>query len=228
MPDDHAAEILGPGTVDGAVDDHVPELLCARLLRRWRKRHEGIDLALREERNGVGHGIRYRTQLISRRGSRPTYVAMALRKTCAAVPSVLTATFFPLRSRIDRTRSVPTSSKHPTCPPAKITAGSPSSSPMRFGPTKFMPRSTVPAARCFDTVEVAFYPLHVGEPFSPQQFLGEVEGGLTRAGELDQPDPCGLWRWLRGDRSGVHAKEPCRPCERHPTKESPPAERSSV
>src|SRR5262249_62348670 len=59
VPDDHAAEILRPGAVDGAVDDHVPELLCARLLRHWRKRHEGIDLALGEERSAVAHAIRY-------------------------------------------------------------------------------------------------------------------------------------------------------------------------
>jgi len=62
------------------------------------------------------------TQLISRRGSRPTYVAMALRKTCAAVPSVLTATVFPLRSRIDalaRSRPAP-STQHAPRPASRL------------------------------------------------------------------------------------------------------------
>src|SRR5262249_26786182 len=75
-------------------------------------------------------------------------------------------------------------------------------------------------------VEVATYPLHIGEPLGPQQLLGEIEGCLTRTGVLDQSDPCGLWRWPRGDRPGIPPQEPSRPCERHSLKESPPAERS--
>ena len=40
----------------------------------------------------------------------------------------------------------------------------------------------------------AFGPLllevvHLGEPFAAQQFFGHVLGGLTDAGDLDQPDP---------------------------------------
>ena len=54
------------------------------------------------------------------------------------------------------------------------------------------------------------------------------EWGSTDAGEPSQPEPCRLRRRLRGDRPGVHAKEPRRPCQRHPTQEPPPAEPSSV
>ena len=53
-------------------------------------------------------------QSISFRGSRPTCAAMLAVKRCRAEPSVVTATFLPLKSRIERMRSLPNSSKHPT------------------------------------------------------------------------------------------------------------------
>ena len=45
----HAAEILRPWAVDGAVDDHMADLAGAQFLRLGRKAQEGIDLSLDEE-----------------------------------------------------------------------------------------------------------------------------------------------------------------------------------
>src|ERR1044071_4778350 len=45
----HAAEVLRPGPVDGAVDDHASDVASAQFLwLRW-KAEEGVDLALREK-----------------------------------------------------------------------------------------------------------------------------------------------------------------------------------
>jgi len=45
----HAAEILRPRGVDGAVEDHVTDISGAQVLRRGRKGKECVDLAAREE-----------------------------------------------------------------------------------------------------------------------------------------------------------------------------------
>ena len=50
----HAAEVLRPGLVQGAVDDHVADVPGAQLLRLGRKAEEGIDLALGEQLHRLG------------------------------------------------------------------------------------------------------------------------------------------------------------------------------
>jgi hypothetical protein len=53
-----AAEVLRPGPVHHAVHHHVPDLLRPEFLCHGRKGHEGIDLALDEERHRLGLGMR--------------------------------------------------------------------------------------------------------------------------------------------------------------------------
>jgi hypothetical protein len=50
--------------------------------------------------------------------------------------------------------------------------------------------------------------VHVGEPLLPEELFGHVLGVLTDAGHLDQPEPRGLGRRLRGNRPGVQAEQP--------------------
>jgi hypothetical protein len=71
---------------------------------------------------------------------------MLARNTCSGARSPLTATVFPFKSGIARTRSVPTSSKQPTCSPTSATIGSPVSRDRRKGPLKFGVRSISPEA----------------------------------------------------------------------------------
>jgi hypothetical protein len=53
IPRDDAAEVLRPGPVDGAVEDHMADLLRPQLLRdRW-KAQQGIDLAVGEQLQGL-------------------------------------------------------------------------------------------------------------------------------------------------------------------------------
>ncbi len=60
--------------------------------------------------------------------------------------------------------------------------------------------------------------LHLGEPLAAQQLFGHILGGLTDAGNLDQPEPRRLRRRLRGDRPGVHSQgaPPSPPASTHP------------
>ena len=57
---------------------------------------------------------------------------------------------------------------------------------------------------------------------------GDVLRGEADPGELVQPEPRRLGRWLRGSLPSVHAQEPRRSHERHLAQEPPPAEWSSV
>ena len=75
----------------------------------------------------------------------------------AGHPSSCTATVFPFRSRIARTRSVPNSSKQPTWPPARITTGSPASSRTMNGAAKCMLMSASPEARADSTPEFSSF-----------------------------------------------------------------------
>jgi hypothetical protein len=65
--------------------------------------------------------------------------------------------------------------------------------------------------------------LHLSKPLEVQELFGHVLRGDTNTGDLIQPEPRRLRRWLCGDRSGVQTEERGRPCERHPTQEPPPA-----
>ena len=58
VPGHHAAEVLGPGPVHAAVDDHVPDLLRPQFLRVWREAQEGVDLPLGEELHRLRRGMR--------------------------------------------------------------------------------------------------------------------------------------------------------------------------
>ena len=48
--------------------------------------------------------------------------------------------------------------------------------------------------------------VNLGESFAAQQFFGYILGGLTDAGNPDEPDPRRLRRWLRGGSPGVSAQ----------------------
>src|SRR5438445_369855 len=80
---------------------------------------------------------------------------------CRLSPSAGTATVLPLRSRTERTLSVPNSSKHPTCTPESRTRGSPAS--MRITPASAVarPRSTSPEAH--RRLRVVVPPARVGQ-----------------------------------------------------------------
>ena len=53
---DDAAEILGPGPIDSAVDDYVPDLFRPKFLRKRREAHQRIDLVLGEKPHASAHG----------------------------------------------------------------------------------------------------------------------------------------------------------------------------
>src|SRR5215470_14620581 len=86
------------------------------------------------------------THWMSRRGSRPTCPAMTERKMWRPDVNRVTATCLSLRSRIDRTRSLPNSSKHPMWSPDRMTIGSPASRPARCRPTNPPIKSVAPVA----------------------------------------------------------------------------------
>jgi hypothetical protein len=70
--------------------------------------------------------------------------------------------------------------------------------------------------------------VHLGKPFASQQGFGHILGGLTDARNLDQPNPPRLGRWLRGDRPGVQAEQPCRSGQRQPAQKFSPTPRCPV
>src|SRR5262249_11669165 len=146
------------------------------------------------------------------------------RNTWLVVPSESTATVFPFRSRIARTRSVPNSSKQPTCTPASRTTGAPASSCRRNGPPNHRVRSTSPAASAIclaRTLSSLTYCTSV-KPLPLQEFFGHVLGGHTEAGTPDQPEPRRLGWWLGRDRPGRQAEQPRRPRHRQPAQEASP------
>src|SRR2546426_504854 len=94
------------------------------------------------------------TQLMSLLGSRPTYAVMLARNAYGLGSSAGTATVLPLRSRIVRIRSVPSSSKQPTCSPARMTIGSPASTRRITGAAKCPLISASPEASACSTPTV--------------------------------------------------------------------------
>jgi hypothetical protein len=70
--------------------------------------------------------------------------------------------------------------------------------------------------------------LDIGKPLRLEEGVHHILRGLTDACGPGQPERGRFRGWLSGDWSGVHAKQPCGPCEHQPTQESPPAARSSV
>ena len=144
-----AAKVLRPRPVDRAVDDDVSDLPGAQLLRvrrkcRGRRRPSPPRAAACPRRRDA------------RRSSRPCADPAPRGPPCwrgrraGSTPNSVIATVLPFRSRIARTRSVPNSSKHPTCTPPKSVMGSPASSRMTSGATKCRETSTSPDARAFD------------------------------------------------------------------------------
>ena len=71
---------------------------------------------------------------------------MLARKTCRPVPSPVTATLFPFKSRTERIRFVANSSKQPTWSPARSVIGSPASTRMMVGAPVVTLTSTLPSA----------------------------------------------------------------------------------
>src|SRR5215813_14042110 len=68
----------------------------------------------------------------------------------------------------------------------------------------------------------------VGKPLAAEEGFGHIVGRQTDGGEMRESQRRRFQRWLRPDRPGLQAEEPCCPRERHPPQEPPPAERSSV
>jgi hypothetical protein len=62
--------------------------------------------------------------------------------------------------------------------------------------------------------------VHLGEPLAPKELFGDVLGGDTDAGDLDQPDLRRLGG-LRGNRPKLSSQEPCCPRGRQPTQTAP-------
>src|SRR5262245_24532810 len=65
-PDDETAEVLGPGSVGGAVDDDIADLACAQLLGPRRESDVGVDLAL-------GEKLECALMILSSRRPRPSH-----------------------------------------------------------------------------------------------------------------------------------------------------------
>jgi len=57
VPREHAAEVLGPRAVDGAVDDHMPDPPRAKFLRVRREPEVGVDLPFGEQALRLGPGM---------------------------------------------------------------------------------------------------------------------------------------------------------------------------
>src|SRR5215813_1956685 len=62
----NAAEVLRPGSVHGAVDDHIANLLCPQFLWHWRKANQRVNLPLGEELCGLGWGMRHPVNVLLR------------------------------------------------------------------------------------------------------------------------------------------------------------------
>ena len=98
------------------------------------------------------------TQSTSRRGSSPTWASMLARKMCRPDPRAETATRFPFKSRRERMRSLPNSSKHPMWMPASIVNCSPASSRVTSDGTGVMLKSASPLATALTpSMPVAFF-----------------------------------------------------------------------
>src|SRR5436189_137416 len=54
---DQAAEVLGPGAVDGAVEQDPPDLPGPQLLRVGREPEKAVDLSLRQKPLGLGRWV---------------------------------------------------------------------------------------------------------------------------------------------------------------------------
>ena len=126
VADQHAAEVLRPRLVGGAVEDHVADLAGAQLLRLGRKAEEGIDLALGEQLHRR-----------CRRAGRPSRCPLRVEpdigrhdrqvQMCRLEPSAWMPTLLPFRSLMVRMGSCANSSKQPACTPASAVIGSPAS-----------------------------------------------------------------------------------------------------
>ena len=106
-------------------------------------------------------------------------------------PSCGTATVFPFRSRMARTRSVAEQLEAADVDPRQEHERVARSSWVRAAPTKFRPRSTSPAASALwnDCAASDLDVLHLGEPLALQELFGHILGRHTDAGDLDQPEP---------------------------------------
>jgi hypothetical protein len=134
----------------------MTDLPCLEFLRLRRKGEVGIDLPVGEQLGASADGRS--TKVTSLRGSRPTCASMLATKTWCVKPSSTTAIVLPLRSRIERIRSVPKSSKHPMWPPDTMTMGAPASIRMIKGATNVRSMSMWPAASasaCFVIVSLS-------------------------------------------------------------------------
>src|SRR5262249_26075933 len=162
--------------------------LCAQLLRRWRKRHEGIDLTLREERSSVGRATRCPVDIppgieahLRGHGAEEDMLCASERGYADLLPLEVANRMHPVG---------PDQLEAPDMPPAQYHGRGPRIQPDEVRTNEVQAEvhgSGLQFLKQF--ADAASHPLHVGEPFSPEQLLGEIERRLTRAAELKQPDP---------------------------------------
>jgi hypothetical protein len=148
------------------------------------------------------------TQSMSRPGSSPTCFTMEARKMCRPEPSALTATFLPFRSRSDRTRSLPNSSKHPTWIPARMTSGSSASSCVMIAGAA----ATVRSASPFAMARLDSTPLAVFTGRTSVKPSARSNACATIRGAPEQISPCSMRRILvvsgPGSAPSVASKPP--------------------
>jgi len=81
----HAAKILGPWAIQGAIDDDMTDVLRTQTLWFWREAEEGVDLA--SANNSIGLTDALVTTRYPWRDRGPQASPFALMKTCGLLPT---------------------------------------------------------------------------------------------------------------------------------------------
>ena len=158
--------------------------------------------------------------VMSVRGSRPRMPPYWPGRCAGWIPA-LAPQPSSFRSRIDRTRSVPNSSKQPTWMPdsSRQVASIHPHQGRRDEVHREVRRPGAHGLRRLDPRR-RWYVLDVREAFGVQQVVGDILGCDADAGDLDEPDTSRLRRWLGGNRLWAQSEEPA-----VPTSVNPPSNR---